>query len=221
MKKMIRFKEIFKECELPKTFIRFYVVGILLFMIPYTRTLFFNIISFSLLFVMACIFYYHKEWNIKTLLLFAFIAVSSFALELVGVNTGDVFGTYTYDIGLGIKLWKTPLLIGLNWVFLVYASQAIISRRTSNPIWRILGGALLMVGYDVVLELAAPPMQMWHFESFYPPLDNFIVWFVAATVYHALIVRFGVETDNRPAQALFWTQIAFFTIISTFSIFVL
>lgn len=214
-------KKIFNEQELPKIFIRFYAVGLLLFIIPYTRKFFFSITSFSLLFVMACVFSYHKKWNLKTILFFVFIAVSSFLLEVLGVNTGNVFGTYTYDISLGIKVCNTPLLIGLNWVFLVYASQSIIFSFTSNYVLRILGGTLLMLGYDIILELAAPSMQMWHFNSSYPPLDNFIVWFLAAIFYHTLMVVFKISTKNKSAAALFWIQIVFFALISTFSLIVL
>lgn len=206
------------EEELPKTFLRFYFVGLLLFIIPYTRGLFFSITALTLLLVIGCILYNHKKWNKSTILVFTFIALSSFFLEVAGVNSGVLFGEYQYDVSLGLKLWNTPLIIGLNWVFLVYASQSIISRLTDNAYLKIIGGASLMIGYDLILELAAPPMQMWHFKMFYPPVENFVTWFVAALFYHTLLVSFNISVDNKSAGALFWIQMLFFAIISIFSL---
>lgn len=211
-------QKMISEEELPKTFLRFYFVGLLLFIIPYTRELFFSITAFTLILVIACILFHHKEWNKSTVLVFAFIAFSSFFLEVAGVNLGVLFGEYQYDISLGLKLWNTPLIIGLNWVFLVYASQSIISRFTNNAYLRIVGGASLMIGYDLILELAAPPMQMWHFKTFYPPVENFVTWFVAALFYHTLLVSFKISADNKSAGALFGIQMLFFAIISIFSL---
>lgn len=207
------------EKELPANFLRFYTVGLILFAIPYTRTFFFNITALSILLVVAAVFVNHKRWNVATIALFSVIAIGSFLLEVAGVATGTIFGDYSYDGSLGIKLFDVPLLIGINWVYLIYASQAIVAKQTTNLLLRIIGGALLMVGYDSVIELAAPPMQMWHFDRFYPPVENFAVWFVASLVFHTLLVAFKVDVDNRPARILFGVQMLFFGLIALLSIF--
>lgn len=204
--------------ELPKNFLRFYGVGLLLFMLPLTRPLFVHITALSILLVIIAVFYHHKIWNFKTICLFVLVVVSSFLIEASGVASGELFGIYQYDSGLGIKLFHTPLIIGVNWLFLVYASNSIAARITNKALYKILLGAILMVGYDLVMELAAPPMNMWHFDSFYPPLDNFIMWFVVSCLFHTLFVIFKIDTDNISARALFWIQILFFTVISLYSI---
>ena len=76
-----------------------------------------------------------------------------------------------------------------------------------------------MVGYDLVLELAAPAMQMWSFESGYPPFINFLTWFIMAEIYHCLFVALKTKVDNPLAAKIFWVQIAFFVCISLFHIF--
>ncbi|MFN2335752.1 MAG: carotenoid biosynthesis protein, partial [Bacteroidales bacterium] len=58
------------------------------------------------------------------------IAVTSFLIEAVGVNTGRIFGTYTYGKALGPALWNTPVIIGLNWFLLIYCTNVI-----SRQIW--------------------------------------------------------------------------------------
>lgn len=204
--------------ELPKNFLRFYAVGVLLFMLPSTRPLFVHITALSILLVLVALFYHHKRWNLKTICLFILVAVSSFLIEASGVASGQLFGNYQYDSGLGIELFHTPLIIGFNWLFLVYASNSIATRITNKAPYKILLGAILMVAYDMVMELAAPPMEMWHFDSFYPPIENFVMWFVVSCLFHTLFVIFKIGTDNRPARALFWIQILFFTIIGLYSI---
>ncbi|MEN9919904.1 MAG: hypothetical protein RL662_2340 [Bacteroidota bacterium] len=207
-------KQILSEKELPTNYVRFYVVGLLLFAIPYTRPLFIHMIAISIVLVVAAALYHHQKWTKTTIYLFSFIAFSSFFLEVAGTSTGKIFGAYQYDTGLGIKVLETPIIIGFNWVFLVYASQAIVSRITNRPLFKIIGGALLMVVYDVILEFAAPFMQMWHFESFYPPINNFIVWFLVAAFYHSCMVICKISVDNKPICSLFWIQSLFFALIT-------
>lgn len=204
--------------ELPKNFLRFYAVGLLLFMLPLTRPLFVHITALTILLVLIAVFYHHKRWDIKTICLFAVVAISSFLIEAKGVASGELFGNYQYDSGLGIKLFHTPLIIGLNWLFLVYASNSIATRITNRALYRILLGAMLMLFYDIVMELAAPPMDMWHFDTFYPPMANFIMWFAMSCLFHTLFVVFKIDTDNAPARALFLIQILFFAIIGLYSI---
>lgn len=204
--------------KMAANYVRFYAVGLLLFMTPPTRPLFVHITALTILLMLITVFYHHKIWNIKTISLFVLIAVSSFLIEAIGVDSGALFGRYQYDSGLGIKLFHTPLIIGFNWLFLVYASHSIATRITHNPISKILLGAILMIAYDVVMELAAPPMYMWHFDTFYPPIENFIMWFVVSTLFHSLFEIFKINTDNTPSRALFWIQMAFFALISVYSI---
>jgi len=204
------------ERELPMNFIRFYVVGLVLFMLPFTRGLFVSITALSLLLVIGVILYNHREWNLKTILLFAFIVVSSFLLEMQGTATGKIFGAYYYDRGLGLKINNTPLIIGINWLFLVYASHDVANRISNYPSIRILIGSSLMILYDILLEWVAPFMQMWRFDSGYPPLQNFVAWFIAAFVFHSGFELLRIRTDNKPARMLFFIQAGFFVFIGTY-----
>ncbi len=138
-------------------FIRFYLVGLVLFFIPATRGVFVWLTPLSLLLVIGIILFYHRNWNYRTLGWFSFIILSSFLVEMAGVNTGIIFGNYRYGEGLGPKLYGTPLIIGLNWLYLTYSTHDIASRLFRNPVAVITTGAGLMVLYDVVLEQVAPP----------------------------------------------------------------
>ena len=111
-----------------------------------------------------------------------------------------------------------PLLIGLNWVVLIYTSNAIISHLTNKKIWIVVGGSVLMVLYDVILEIAAPFMMMWEFQGNHPPLNNYLMWFVLSIVFHLAMVVFKINTENKPARNLFIIQMVFFLIIVVYSL---
>lgn len=203
--------------RMPLLFILFYLVGLLLYIIPSTRPLFVSITSLSLFLVIAVVFAFHRDWSVKTVGWFSFIVLSSFLLEMQGVESGELFGRYSYERGLAPLINNTPLIIGFNWLFLVYASNNIVRRFATKPWMRILSGSLLMIFYDLVLEWVAPCMTMWHFDSGYPPFQNFLVWFAAALFYQAGFEVLKIKSDNAPAQFLFGLQILFFVLIGTYS----
>ena len=195
------------------TFIVFYIVGLALYFIPYTHELFKLITPYTLVLVIVAIFFHHKVWNSKTIAVLTSIFILSIVTEIIGVATGKLFGEYSYGAGLGVKIADVPLVIGLNWVLLVYGSNAIISKYTSNNLLLIIGASSLMIVYDIVLEKAAPLMDMWEFSDNNPPVDNYVVWFLLALFFNGLIQIFKINTDNKPARWLFFIQLVFFVII--------
>lgn len=212
-------KYIIRE-RLPIAFIVLYCGGLALYVSPLTRELFILVTPYTLVLVAAAIFSHHKEWNIKTVAVFTSIFVLSFVMEMIGVATGKLFGSYAYGRGLGVKIADVPIVIGLNWVFLVYASNSIASKYTSSNILIVIGAAALMVVYDVLLEKVAPLMEMWQFVENDPPLLNYVVWFLMALFFNALIQYFRINTQNSPARWLFCIQFGFFIIIVLHNIYI-
>ncbi|WP_299256919.1 carotenoid biosynthesis protein [uncultured Aquimarina sp.] len=204
---------------LPITFIVFYCVGLALYFTPFTHNLFILITPYTLVLVSAAVFSHHKKWNVKTIAVLASIFTISIVIEIIGVATGKLFGVYEYGKGLGVKIADVPVIIGLNWVFLTYASNGIISRYTSKNIPIIVGSASLMVIYDILLEKAAPLMDMWMFSKNDPPINNYVVWFLLALIFNWVIQRFRVNTNNESARWLFFVQFVFFTILVIFNIY--
>lgn len=199
---------------LPLLFVIIYLVGLILFFLPSTRDLFIAITPYTLILVSVAVFYYHKEWNARTIGVLSLIFVLSILVENIGVATGKLFGVYSYGIGLGIKISHVPILIGLNWILLVYGSNGIMSKYVSNTYLKVIGASLLMVTYDSILELAAPSMKMWEFVPNSPPIENYIAWFILAIIFHTGIELIKVNTNNKPGQYLFIIQAFFFLIIA-------
>ena len=94
--------------------------------------------------------------------------MATLIIEIIGVNTGVLFGTYAYGPAFGPRILHTPVLIGLNWLILIYCSAAIVNHHFKQRISRLLAGSLLMVAYDLILEYVAPIMDMWSWDTPYP-----------------------------------------------------
>ena len=198
---------------LPLTLIIFYCVGLALYFTPITHAMFVVITPYTLVLVAVAIFSHHREWNIKTIVVLASIFALSIVIEIIGVATGKLFGVYEYGKGLGFQIADVPIIIGLNWIFLVYASNGIIAKYTSKNGVIALGAAVLMVCYDILLEKVAPLMDMWQFSKNEPPISNYVAWFLLALCFNLVIQYFKINTANRPARWLFFIQMGFFAII--------
>ena len=188
----------------------FYAVGLAGLSIPATRPFFVHLTPFALLLSSLIVAFFHCKFSAKTILIFIFIYAASFVVELIGVNTGSIFGNYTYGHGLGPKLFNTPLIIGLNWLLLVYVSNSVIQRTDWNPIVKVFGASFLLLAYDVLLERVAPLLAMWTFSESTVPIQNYVSWFLLALLFSLVINLLKINTKNRIAPIVFGIQALFF-----------
>lgn len=192
----------------------FYFVGLIGFNIPQTSRIFYMLTPLTLLLSLSLLFYFHAPYNIKFFLIALFIAFAGFFIEVIGVQSGLVFGSYGYGETLGIKVLDTPLMIGLNWLMLSYCTY-VFSQRIGANIWlRSLLGAFLMTVYDIVLEPVAIHTGMWTWENGEIPLQNYMAWFVFSLFFHIILNIFKVRIENKIASPLFKIQFVFFMILS-------
>jgi putative membrane protein len=189
-------------------------VGVIGSALPFTHEFFIFLTPFILLFSFVILLIFHTPGSdAKSSILFLLIFLVSFSIEVAGVSTGVIFGTYSYGKGLGIKLFETPLMIGLNWVLLVYCTNAVFEKITVGSIVKITGASLLMVLYDLVMEQVAPRMDMWVFEDGFAPLRNYVSWFILALIFHSSLRLAGIRITNRLAPLIFYCQVAFFILL--------
>ena len=151
--------------------------------------------------------------QIKALIYILSVVIISFCVELLGVATGTIFGEYGYGTSLGPKIGGTPLLIGINWIFLVYATAAIQAPLGRGIITTIVIPTSLMLGYDIIMEQIAPIMQMWSWQGGSIPLQNYVVWGTLAGLFHAVRYWLRIDFRNRIAPFIFLVQILFFSIL--------
>lgn len=194
-----------------------YTVGVIGSAFAITHDFFIVLTPVVLLLSFAMLLNFHTPvLDSKTSVVFITIFLISFLAEVAGVKTGQIFGTYSYGRGLGLKLFDTPLLIGLNWVLLVYCTAVILEKVPVGSIGRIAGASLLMVLYDLVMEQVAPRMDMWTFNGGFAPLRNYISWFILAFFFHSILRMTGIRLTNRLAPMIFYCQGAFFIILFIF-----
>jgi len=203
-----------KEKEMIRRIAVIYAVGVAGFSIPLTHGIFMKLTPLVLLLSLALLIWYdhrpQKLGQLRRMLFYLFVFIAGFLVEMWGVNTGALFGSYVYGSGLGPKIVGTPPLIGLNWVLMIYLTSAIFTPLKSNLLNGVILPSLLMVGYDLILEQVAPKMDMWSWQHNVVPLQNYLMWGLLALIFHTLRYVMKVRDHNRMALPLFVVQTLFF-----------
>ena len=135
-----------------------------------------------------------------------------FFIEVLGVNTGFVFGEYSYGKTLGLKLFNTPLVMGINWLNLSLASFGIISFFTEKKFLLILLSSLLMVSLDYIIEPIAINLDFWSWQNVSVPMHNYFGWFFGAIVVQILVVFSEQKINFKIAVGVLGSQLTFFLI---------
>ena len=142
------------------------------------------------------------------------VAILGFFVEVLGVKTELIFGSYYYGHSLGYKWLSVPLLIGVNWSMLLYCTAQL--SKFKNPIINALFGAGLMVALDFFIEQNASKFDFWHWKSNVIPMQNYIAWFVIAFLLNLLVQKHLAQKSNLTARVLYFVQLAFFSALYCF-----
>jgi bisanhydrobacterioruberin hydratase len=144
---------------------------------------------------------------------FGICALAGFGIEVVGVQTGAIFGEYTYGPILGIAFGGVPLIIGLNWSLLVFASAALVSPMKVHILAKAALAATIMVAYDVFLEPVAIRFAFWDWAGGPVPMQNYFAWWVIAFLMLLGVFGYVKNLRNRTAIYILGIQTLFFIII--------
>jgi bisanhydrobacterioruberin hydratase len=197
-------------------FILFYFVGAIGLLVPVSFAFFLKLIPLALLISLAALAIFHGRFTKKQVILYTGIYCVGFLVEAAGVNTGLIFGSYYYGDSLGLKIFNTPVIIGLNWLLLVYLTASVLEPfKLPRPV-KVVAGALMMLVYDLILEQVAPVLDMWYWENGKVPVKNYITWFILALLFHSLVKMFKLNTSNKLAPFIFLCQVVFFLALLLF-----
>ncbi|TVR41077.1 MAG: carotenoid biosynthesis protein [Bacteroidia bacterium] len=194
-------------------FVIYYSVGVTGLTLTATRELFISLMPLSLLLSSAILLLFHRHWRKTHVIVFISIAIAGYLIEVLGVHTGQIFGSYSYGRALGFQIAGTPLLIGLNWLMLTYCVYAIL--EDTKLFWPIkaLTASALMVLYDIAMEPVAIRLDMWSWGG--PiPLQNYQAWFIISMIFLTVMHLFRIQVKNRIAAWLFSIQFAFFILLN-------
>ena len=190
-----------------------YVVGIIGLNSPLKDT--FRVLTpLNLVITALILFYYHKDWGRSFIYFCLLVYTGGYFIELIGTTTGNVFGQYFYGKTLGLRIMGVPLIIGLNWLILIYSVGVYLAPAKAPMLLKIIGGSLLMVLIDVFIEPVAMASDFWQWESGMPPLLNYIGWFFTSSVFFTVFYMMDFKKENKIAPFVYYIQLMFFLIMS-------
>lgn len=173
---------------------------------------FFLLTPFLMLLTLGCILY-RDTMPIRLLLPAGLlVALGGFFIEVAGVQTGNVFGVYTYGAALGPHLFDVPVLMAVQWFLVVYGGICLIqSIRAELPIIAVAFiNGILTVLLDLVIEPVAITRDFWTWEAVTVPIQNYIAWFVCSFIFTLVMLLFTRDYHNRVAALVFVLLFIFF-----------
>lgn len=184
--------------------------------------------------LMAALLFFTQENKNNFFYLFAVVAfVTGMITEMIGVNTGYLFGNYVYGSVMGIKLMGVPLLIGVQWFVTVFCCGVIVhqlhnwlekkyadSGVSMSPriqfISLIVDSALLATVFDFIMEPVAIDLHFWQWHNNIIPFYNYVCWFIISMLLMVLFRKLPFQKENHFAIHLFIIQTLFFLILRNF-----
>jgi putative membrane protein len=190
-----------------------YVVGAVGMLMPSTRTWFVQLSALNLAISFGALILSRKSKPLTFVVFLSIAFVIGISVELIGVHTSYLFGSYYYGNSLGWKWYGVPLIIGLNWGILTVTSSAIIHRFQFNKLVEAILAAILMVLFDYILEPVAIKLDYWHWTEGQIPVYNFICWMGVSYLLQLIYQRMKLAEVNKVAESLFLMMFIFFTLL--------
>ena len=192
----------------------FYIVGVVIHLVAYSRPYAIALTPLVLLGFGCWVFRDAARPLNRTFLVWSILTyIVTLFLEIAGVATGAVFGSYEYGESLGFKVMGVPLVIGFNWLLIILGLSALVGRKIRNAFMAAVITAALCVLFDYVMEPVAIRLDYWTWEGGDIPMQNYAAWgliaFAAALAYNLL----KIKVDYRVPAAYVMVQFVFFLIL--------
>lgn len=206
----------FKEPILIAILIIFYMVGTIGLLLPSIKGIFLSLSFFNLILSFTVILLARKSQFLRFALFLLLCFVVGMTVEWIGINTGLLFGNYSYGKNLGAKIYGVPWVIGLNWGLLVVSSASIVNNLKIGDFWKATFAALLMTGLDFLIEPVAVESDFWKWQNETIPVFNYVCWFVISLVLQVFYFKFKLVESNKVFNILFIILIVFFSLLTIF-----
>ena len=214
-------------------------IGIAIFKSPF----FIALTPLNLLVSAALICWTQESINPAFFFFFLFSYAAGFIAEYIGINTGLLFGNYTYGTALGPKWKEVPLIIGLQWSVSLYCigialrmlhkkltgmrqslDTDLVKQKQADRTWNLLSffstvidGALLAVLLDWVNEPVALKLGYWQWLEGEVPFSNYISCGLISLLILTIFEFLPFKHQNPFAVNLLLIQFMFFLLINRFS----
>lgn len=186
-----------------------HVAGIIGMLSPW-RDFFLALTPVNLLFSFAILLSFHTGRSVKFYLIMTFIMIAGFIIEIIGVNTGFPFGTYTYGEVLGPQFLGTPFMIGVNWFIMAYCGAMLFKNFTNYPLVNAILAGTLITLVDLLLEPVAITFNFWNWADPAVPIQNYLTWGTCISLFSLLIYNLQIKKKNPISNWVLGVQILFF-----------
>lgn len=140
------------------------------------------------------------------------VGLVGYAAEVVGTNTGIIFGDYSYLNNLGPKFLNVPVLLVALWITSVYGAFSIVQLITKKTWLSSFISACLCTGLDILIEPLCKDLGYWKWHD-HVGIENFAAWFVISFVLSQLL-SINRILPQREAVVNFILQIIFFLLLN-------
>ena len=115
---------------------------------------------------------------------------------------------------LGYKIAAVPLLMGVNWVILIFSiGQMMKSLKIRNSILASLSGALILIIFDFFMEPVAMKFDYWQWDWHEIPVQNFVAWFIVSVILLKFYYALGLKQQKYIGVTMFASQLIFFVVL--------
>lgn len=225
-------REISKEFIATGIAVLFHLIGLLGILLSTNKEFFIRATPYNLLLSLLLILWTQKHKNIYFYNFLLLTIAGGILAEIAGVNTGVLFGEYTYGKVLGYKMYNVPVIIGVNWFILIYCcgisihsllmkAIAKIAEQSGKPplalkaLSVIIDGATIAVFFDWVMEPVAIDLGFWKWNKGEIPFYNYLCWFIVSMAFLALFHFSRFNKQNKFAVNLLLIQFMFFLLLRT------
>ena len=181
----------------------FHFIGLLLFYFDPSSS---NLSWLNLLITTALVFSAESKSS-KTILGWLLIIFLGLFIEIIGVNTGLLFGEYSYGKSLGFKVFDVPLVIGFNWICIIVATSSLSEKLIKqNRVVNSIFAGILATLIDFLIEPVAIQFDMWSWRTGEIPLFNYFCWFLFSTLFSFIYFSLRKEKNKLGVPlAIIWT----------------
>ena len=192
-----------------------YIVGAVGFVLPELKAEFLPL-SGVILYLSALVMLISSRNKMDFLVFMAIAFVVGFGAEAIGVNTGYLFGDYSYGTNLGPKLLGVSIVIGINWGVLALGSASLVQRFVNSLGLKIILSSLLMLGVDLLMEPVAIKSGFWSWGGYDVPLYNYVCWFLVALFLQWVLFKLRKAETNKVYETLLILIVLFFSFLNLY-----
>lgn len=114
--------------------------------------------------------------NFRLIAWFGAAGLLIFLLEVVGLETGNLFGIVEFSTSLGLQVLGIPIVLVFNWVLVILGAVTLME-RFADALWYQLAGVMMITTfYAFIVDQAAVVLSYWEWSSGFAPIQNYLVW---------------------------------------------